>query len=769
MSTHEPLNIIIPIGGVGSRFAKRGYRYPKPLINIVGRPMLLWLLDCLTIQPDDVVWIAVSEEVDEEFLIGQLVAKHLKGVEHNVLRLRHPTKGASETSMTRKYLDRKTVSLDCDTIYWNDILGQVRNMPTGQGGCFYFPDNGDKPIYSYIRTESSGGLDSIVDIQEKKAISNKANSGAYVFRTARELRSYASEVLDVRSINSQAVGEYFTSQLIAHMIQDGVPYVGLPIQKQDMSCVGTPEQLQEFLRHVKSAECKHPLALKKRRFCFDLDLTLVGVPAVAGDYSTCPPIDKNIRLVKQLYNAGHYIIIVCQSIHSIPQFDNANRSDIKHTARRMRTHHGNVGSVIADVGPITFAQLAAYDIPFHEVYFGKPYADVYIDDLAVNANLDTTREIGWLDQQDEAAPDHLETTGQIGHTNGHANGHTNGHKKAGMVAARDFNTIQVIDDKVIKSSKSEQILGEIWFYLHMPPEIASIFPTIHDMDFFAETGTFTITMDNCRGRTFSHMLVGRSITKGRFLSFLRGLHAIHTAKRVDKPGAEAQPSLEALLERNSRQRGDRPVDIYANYCDKLCRRYERHRDCYDALGPLAGSLFNRIHEFLDTYEAEGKGVHADVIHGDPVFSNAILSPDDSAVTFIDVRGQLGDALTTEGDIHYDLAKVLQSLCGYDHILFQSDNGHDLVEYASGDKPLLDEADDSLLSELREYFFDFLRDTYSMHLHRKTLLRITASLIFSLIPLHRPELGAVFLRLCKETMDRANHMVGHMPNGSNGST
>jgi len=101
MSTHEPLNIIIPIGGVGSRFAKRGYRYPKPLINIVGRPMLLWLLDCLTLQPDDVVWIAVSEEVDEEFLIGQLVAKHLKGVEHNVLRLRHPTKGASET-VTRR-------------------------------------------------------------------------------------------------------------------------------------------------------------------------------------------------------------------------------------------------------------------------------------------------------------------------------------------------------------------------------------------------------------------------------------------------------------------------------------------------------------------------------------------------------------------------------------------------------------------------------------------------------------------------------------------
>ncbi|KAJ6439792.1 phosphatase iiic [Purpureocillium lavendulum] len=748
MADRNPLNIIIPIGGVGSRFAKHGYRYPKPLINIVGRPMLLWLLDCLTLEPDDAVWIAVSQEVDEEFLIGQLVAKHLNHVQHNVLRLQHPTKGASETlyivcqSMTQTHLDRKTVSLDCDTIYWNDILGHVRSMPRGHGGCFYFPDNGDKPIFSYIKTDVINGLESIVDIQEKKAISNKANSGAYVFRSARELKSYAAEVLDVRSTNAQDVGEYFTSQLISHMIHSGVPYVGLPIQKQDMSCVGTPQQLQDFLRHVKSDGCKHSLALKKRRFCFDLDMTLVGFPTVPGDYSTCPPIEKNIRLVKQLYNAGHYIII--------------------HTARRMRTHGGNVGAVIADIGPITFAQLTSYGIPFHEVYFGKPYADAYVDDLAVNANLDTAREIGWLDDSDPV-PDG--PAGDAGREPELLIKQQNTCKKAGMIAARDFNTIQVVDGKVIKSSKSEQILGEIYFYSHMPAEIAGSFPVVHGIDFIAETGTFTITMDNCRGRTFSHLLVGRSITKGRLLRFLKGLHDIHTAKQTNNRSLEMPPLLEAQMARFSKRPSNQSVNIYSNYGEKFRRRYEQHRVYYDSLGPLAESLFNRIHEFLDTYEAEGKGVSADIIHGDPVFSNAILSPDETKVTFIDVRGQVGDVLTTEGDIHYDLAKVLQSLCGYDHILFQSENGCDLAGFVAGDKPLLDEADDNLLSELREYFFDFLRDTYSMYLHRKTLLRITASLIFSLIPLHRPELGAVFLKLCEDTLERANHMKGGQTNGS----
>ena len=93
----QPLNIIIPIGGIGSRFAKHGYRYPKPLINIVGRPMLLWLLDSLSLQTGDTLWIAVNEDIDDEFRIGELITKSLGHHDHRILRLRHRTKGASET------------------------------------------------------------------------------------------------------------------------------------------------------------------------------------------------------------------------------------------------------------------------------------------------------------------------------------------------------------------------------------------------------------------------------------------------------------------------------------------------------------------------------------------------------------------------------------------------------------------------------------------------------------------------------------------------
>jgi NDP-sugar pyrophosphorylase family protein len=213
--------------------------------------------------------------------------------------------------MPSSHLSRKTVSLDCDTIYFADILDRVRKMPKGYGACFYFEDTGNQPIFSYIRTKTDQSkIEVIHEIKEKMAISNKANSGAYVFPSASILSTAAANLLDHQlTATTDTAGEYFTSQIIDQMIEKGEsPFMGIPIKHVDFCCVGTPKQLREFLRIIRDEEGH--VKPKKQRFCFDLDLTLVGVPATPGDYSTCPPIWKNIELVRALHKSGHHIIIV---------------------------------------------------------------------------------------------------------------------------------------------------------------------------------------------------------------------------------------------------------------------------------------------------------------------------------------------------------------------------------------------------------------------------------------------------------------------------
>ena len=73
-----------------------------------------------------------------------------------------------------------------------------------------------------------------------------------------------------------------------------------------------------------------------------------------------------------------------------------------------------------------------------------------------------------------------------------------------------------------------------------------------------------------------------------------------------------------------------------------------------------------------------------------------------------------------GDAAYDLAKVYQSLCGYDFILI--------------DRVSETPADVRILEELKEHFFSFVQRYYP-EVRASDVVLITASLFFSLIPLH----------------------------------
>jgi hypothetical protein len=371
------------------------------------------------------------------------------------------------------------------------------------------------------------------------------------------------------------------------------------------------------------------------------------------------------------------------------------------------------------------------------LHFNKSWADVYLDDLAVNSYPDPAHDIGLL--VEDSSP-----KSPACHT---------GTDKNGMIAARDFNFIEVVGDTVIKSSKSESILGELYFYSHLPFQLSAIFPAVYSVEYLPQTLTYTIKMERCEGLTFSHLLVGRSITKGRFLNFLTTLRKIHSAISSSTPCLPISEPLRDKFASNSIEAAKGGVNIYANYGSKLWSRYADYADKYNALGVQAAEIFIRLTRFLDSYESEERGVYTQVIHGDPVFSNAILSPDEHHVSFIDVRCQLNGTLTLEGDLNYDFAKVLQSLLGYDHAVFMFANLHQ----KPADQPLLDEAEESVLSYLRDIFWTFLETQYTVCVHKPTLLYITGSLFFTLIPLHKPELGQVFLRLCKSTLDTADRM------------
>ena len=99
------------------------------------------------------------------------------------------------------------------------------------------------------------------------------------------------------------------------------------------------------------------------RIVFDLDGVICELKKPSESYADVIPKNDVIEKMRNLRKDGHYLII--------------------HTARHMRTCNGDVSKVIEKIGKVTEYWLKKWNVPYDELIFGKPYADLYIDDLGI--------------------------------------------------------------------------------------------------------------------------------------------------------------------------------------------------------------------------------------------------------------------------------------------------------------------------------------------------------------------------------------------------
>jgi len=98
------------------------------------------------------------------------------------------------------------------------------------------------------------------------------------------------------------------------------------------------------------------------RIAIDLDGTICPIKRPGENYSDLKPMPGAKEKIHELRSQGHYIII--------------------QTARNMATCESNLGKVMKNIGKITLEWLEFWQIEYDEIYFGKPNAEIYIDDRA---------------------------------------------------------------------------------------------------------------------------------------------------------------------------------------------------------------------------------------------------------------------------------------------------------------------------------------------------------------------------------------------------
>jgi capsule biosynthesis phosphatase len=391
----------------------------------------------------------------------------------------------------------------------------------------------------------------------------------------------------------------------------------------------------------------------KLRICFDLDNTLTTYPTIAGDYTTVKPIYKNITLLKKLKSDGHEIII--------------------YTARRMKTHHGNIGKVIKDIASVTIDTLEKFNIEYDELIFGKPIADIYIDDRAINPYINDVSYFGlFYDKETDTDTNETIDTDQY---------------IPNKIRNNKFNKIRRCDTtSVIKTGPVNILKGELYYYQNIPSGFEDYFPRL--IDYTIDGETIHLKMDYIEGIPLYYLYKNCLLTHRHIDDLFDIMDRLHSHSLKE--------DTTTIIDCDN---------VKNNYVKKLKTRFNTQDYPFED----AEDVLHGIIEGIDTYFAPRI---SHVIHGDFWFSNIILDSKGS-YKFLDMKGINDGILTLNGDIYYDYGKLYQSILGYDLVLNGDDNTHN-----------------AYIKDMKQYFIKKCCDK-GLDIHFLTY--VTKGLVFGTLP------------------------------------
>ena len=236
------LTVLIPMAGAGSRFQQAGYTFPKPLIDVKGKPMIQTVVDNLNIKANYVY--VVQKEHREKYNLDTLL--NLITPKCKIVEVDKITEGAACTALLAKeYIDKDTPLFFANSdqfVEWdsNEFLYKM-NETDADGGIVTF--RATHPKWSFAKIDEQG---LVTEVAEKNPISDIATVGYYYWKKGSDFVKYAEDMIekDIRVNN-----EFYVCPVFNQAVEDGKEIRTFDIPK--MWGLGTPEDLKYYLENYK--------------------------------------------------------------------------------------------------------------------------------------------------------------------------------------------------------------------------------------------------------------------------------------------------------------------------------------------------------------------------------------------------------------------------------------------------------------------------------------------------------------------------------------
>lgn len=235
----DDLVIVVPMAGRGQRFVDAGYDRPKPMIDVLGRPMLTWALEGLPLtEAARTVFLCLGDHLDDG--LGEVIAQQYKAIRHEVIRVDAPTQGqACTVLLARDFIgDGPLLIHNVDTYVESDIAEDLRTLvPECDGFLQVFRGEGDH--WSFARTDERGR---VVEVTEKRRVSEWCSTGTYCFSRGSDFVAAADAMI---AADDRTNGEFYVAPVYQRLIERGAEIRISQISR--IEPMGTPAELDRFI------------------------------------------------------------------------------------------------------------------------------------------------------------------------------------------------------------------------------------------------------------------------------------------------------------------------------------------------------------------------------------------------------------------------------------------------------------------------------------------------------------------------------------------
>ena len=237
------INIVVPMLGKGNSFFEKGYTFPKPILEINGKPMIQVVVENIKPKKDHKFIFIIRKEHDEKYNLKSLLRVISPGC--STVTIDGETSGSACTAyLAKTYANNgePLVIANADQFIEGGIDKFLDFASNNGADGTIMTFTSTHPKWSFTKLDEKG---QVIEVSEKNPISNKATAGLYYFSKGEDFFRALEEAIIK---DARVKGQFFVCPIYNELILKNKIIKIYHLNEGAMHGLGTPEDYEIFLK-----------------------------------------------------------------------------------------------------------------------------------------------------------------------------------------------------------------------------------------------------------------------------------------------------------------------------------------------------------------------------------------------------------------------------------------------------------------------------------------------------------------------------------------